>query len=579
MNEYRSLLRYMKPFRLWYAAGVVSLLITSGFQLLIPHFLQQVIDALSLSGFQLKHIGKYLFFIVGAALVTALGRIGWRYFLGTAARRIETQFRDDLFDHLMELDSSFYQQTSVGDLMARATNDMQTIRMACNIGLVAAIDGIFITILVLGILFSQNPRVASFVILPFPIITALMIAFGKLIGPMFRKVQEGYSQLSEHTQDSFAGIRLIKSFVKEDFFEESFSEKNDEYRKLNMNLVSLHGIVFPLVMFLSGLATMILLLIGGRQAVLGDFSPGQLVSTLAYLQMLIWPMQGAGFTVNLFQRGAASLGRINRIMEYQSEVQNPPVFSQAPVGSSIVLSNMSVRRGDSSILENINLSIGQGQLVGITGPVGSGKTTLLNALPRITEASTNSISIGGRDIREFRLQDLRSRFGYVPQRSFLFSASIRDNIAFAKEELSDDELEQLTEWASLNQDFRLFPAGWQTVVGERGISISGGQKQRVSIARALAIEPEILLLDDPLSAVDGETEERILRRILQQRSGRTTVIVSHRISTLKQCQRIFVLEQGRVSQEGSHEALSSQPGYYQSIQNIQINNNAPGDAQ
>jgi ATP-binding cassette subfamily B multidrug efflux pump len=569
LKEYRTLFRYMKPYRWWYIAGVVSLVITNGFQLLIPQFIRQVIDTLTQPEFTLAGIGRIALLMLATAAAVGIGRLGWRYFLGTTARRIEAEIRDDLFTHLMTLDSRFYQNNSIGDLMARATNDMRTIRMASSMALVAAFDGLFITVFVLIILFAQNARLAAFTVIPLPAITVLLIFFGRIVGPQFRKVQEGFSSLSDHSQETFAGIRVIKSFVKEPFFLKRFSKLNDDYRQRNMRLVATHGILFPVVMFLSGLTMMILLLVGGRLALLYQLTPGELVATLSYLQMLIWPMLGAGFTVNLIQRGAASLGRINRIMEYRPIVQNPVDGYRGELSGDIKLESVSLDIGDASILKDITFTIRRGTLLGITGPVGGGKTTLLNTLPRISEISNGRISFDGREIHEIDLVRLRSQFGYVPQRSFLFSASIRDNIAFGTDTLTEDDIQRLVKAASLEQDFKLFPQGWETVVGERGITISGGQKQRVSIARALAIEPPVLLLDDPLSAVDADTEERILQEILSDIKGRTALIVSHRISTLKHCDDIIVLENGRITQQGHHDSLKDQEGYYQNIFHIQ----------
>jgi ATP-binding cassette subfamily B multidrug efflux pump len=569
LQEYRTLFRYMKPYRWWYAGGIFSLIITNGFQLLIPQFIRQAVDELTAPDFILGSIGRIALLMLGASILIGIGRLGWRFFLGTTARRIEAEIREDLFNHLMTLDGRFYQDNSIGDLMARATNDMHTIRMASSMALVAAFDGLFITVFVLIILFAQNTLLAAFTVIPLPAITLLLIYFGRIVGPQFKKVQEGFSDLSGHSQETFSGIRIIKSFVKEQFFLKKFSALNDEYRMRNMKLTATHGLFFPLVMFLSGITLMILLLVGGRLALLYQLTPGELVATLSYLQMLIWPMIGAGFTVNLIQRGAASLGRINRVMEHSPIVMNPENGYDGKLTGDISFAEAGVDLEGRSILRNLNFTIRRGSLIGITGPVGSGKTTLLNTLPRICELSSGTISFGGRDIGDIDLVNLRGNFGYVPQRSFLFSASIRDNIAFGTETLTDEELQRLVKAASLEQDFKLFPQGWDTVVGERGITISGGQKQRASIARALAVRPQILLLDDPLSAVDADTEERILNEILSDVQGRTALIVSHRISTLKHCDEIIVLENGEISQQGDHESLKDAEGYYRTICRIQ----------
>lgn len=559
----------MKPFRLWYLLGIISLVITSGFQLLIPQFIRQAVDSFAEMDFVLEDIAKIILHMFLTSLAIAAGRLGWRYFLGTPARKIETELRKDLFSHLMNLDGPFYEKYGIGDLMARATNDMQTIRRAASMALVAAFDGIFLTVSILIIMFTQTPELAAYTIIPLPAITILLIFFGRLIGPLFKNVQEGFANMSGHSQATFTGIRVIKSFVKERFFLRKFAVLNDDYRSRNMRLVSVNGVFFPIVMFLSGLTIMILLLVGGRQVLQDQISHGQLVATLSYLQMLIWPMLGAGFTVNLIQRGAASLGRINSVMEQKPRI-DPGIQRPSPdLNGEIRLEHVSVRREQGEILSDINISISPGSLVGITGPVGGGKTTLIHLLPRLTEFDSGRILINGSDIRDIDLGHLRSYFGFVPQKSFLFSASIRDNIAFGVDSLEEQRLDELVRASSLDRDLPQFPQGWETVVGEKGITISGGQKQRTSIARALARFAPMLLLDDPLSAVDSETEERILTSLLEQMKSRSAVIVSNRISTLKHCDHIIVLENGRVSQQGTHEKLASEAGYYRNIARIQ----------
>ena len=569
LHEYKTLFRYMKPYRWRYVAGILSLILTSGCQLLIPQFIRQAIDTLTTSNFELGDIFTIILYMLATSVAIAVGRFGWRYFLGTTARRIETSIRKDMFSHLMTLDSSFYQQNSIGDLMARSTNDMQTIRMASGMAFVAAFDGLFLTVSILIIMFSQTPSLAAFTILPLPAVTIFIIFFGRLIGPLFKSVQEGFSRLSDHSQETFAGIRVIKSFVKEEYFLKRFNVLNDEYRQKNMSLVTLNGMFFPIVMFLSGLTIMILLLVGGRQVIHYEITPGELIATLSYLQMLIWPMLGAGFTVNLIQRGAASLGRVNRVMEYRPRITNAFPGAKMDLRGTISIKNLSLSIDDRCILQDISVNIPQSALIGLTGPVGSGKTTLLNCLLRLCDIDEGSIAINGHDIKMIDLYHLRGTFGYVPQQSFLFSATLRDNIAFGVDSLSDQELDALTRAASLHQDFKLFPQGWDTVVGEKGVTISGGQKQRSSLARALATKASILLLDDPLSAVDADTEERILSALLKQVHDKTTIIVSHRISTLKHCDTVLVLENGQLSQQGPHEELKEQDGYYRKIFEIQ----------
>ncbi len=569
LKEYRNLFPYIRPYRWWYLTGFFCLIFTSAFQLLIPQYIRQAIDNYILSSFELAAILKIIGRMLATTLAIALGRLGWRYLLGTSARRIEKELRDDLFEHLMTMDSTFYQKNSIGDLMARSTNDMDTIRRAASFGLVTAADGIFMTTAILVILFSQNARLAGITIIPMPLVSILLVFFGKTIGPLFRGVQEGFANLLDHSQKTFAGIRIIKSFVKENYFLDQFSAFNDNYRRKNMQLLSRSGLLSPVIVFLSGLTIMFLLLYGGQLVIEYKLTPGELVATFSYLQMLLWPMMAAGFTVNIVQRGATSMGRINRIMEQKPDIAPKPNAPRPDLKGDLQLKKLSIILDGRKILDEIDMQIPRGSLIGITGPVGSGKSTLLKSLPRLVEAQNGSIELNGHSIKDVDLYHLRNQFGIVPQRSFLFSTSIRNNIGFASAGMNDEKLNSLSKMASLDRDFSLFPEGFETIVGERGITISGGQKQRVSIARALAKDPQILLLDSPLSAVDADTEERILAEILKNIGIKTTIIVSHRISTLKRCDIIYVMERGRVSQSGNHTGLMGKDGYYRQICTIQ----------
>lgn len=572
LKEFKTLLPFVRKYRRWYLFGIFWLLVTSGGQLLIPQFIRVAIDMIAEGAVDLREVAELMGWLLLVAVLIAAGRFGWRYYIHGASRRIEKELRDQLFNHLLTLSGSFYSRTRIGDLMARATNDMNAIRMASGMALVALTDGILMSAAILTIIFVQNPALAIIVILPLPLITFMVLFLGKLVGQLFRSVQEGFSTLSEQAQESLAGIRVIKSFVKEGYFAERFRRANDVYQTRNMRLIRIWGMFMPLVTFLSGLTSLLLLRFGGVSVVTGEISAGDFVQTLSYLEMMIWPMLGMGFTVNLLQRGGASLGRINQILSEKPDITSPINGIRTPVHGSIEIRNLnySFPDSDEDTLRDIELSIPAGSILGILGRTGSGKSTLIRLLPRLIDPPPGTIFLDGRDIREYDLSWLRMQFAIVAQDNFLFSQSIKDNIGFGMSSLDDERVFHVADVSTISRDIENFPAGWDTQVGERGITLSGGQKQRVSISRALATDNGILIFDDALSAVDTETEERILSQLLEERSGKTSIIISHRVSTLKTADHIAVLDGGRIIQHGTHaELMQDEDGFYAEIAALQ----------
>lgn len=570
-KAYKTLIPFMRRYRWYYVAGILSLIVTSGGQLFIPQFIRLAIDTVVAGNFALADVGVRMLQMVAVAATIAVGRYGWRYFLHGASRRIEKELRDRLFSHLLTLSPEFYGRTRTGDIMARATNDMNAIRTATGMALVAFIDGLFMTIAILVILFSQNARLALITIAPLPIITVLIISIGRVVSGLFKRVQEGFSMLSEQSQEAIAGVRVIKSFVKEDYFVRRFSDANDTYKERNMAYIKVWGLFGPVVTFLSGLTSLLLLRYGGAAVAVGAISAGDFVATMSYLEMLIWPMLGAGFTVNMLARGAASLTRINAILEEKPEIESP-----AGARSSIPSREISVDRltfsypdTETAVLDNVSLTIPEGSLVGILGRTGAGKSTLVKLLPRLLDPPAATLFLGGVDVRDYDLHALRGQFGVVPQDTFLFSATIRENIAFGLDSIDEETLQRVADISTISRDVAGFAEGWETPVGERGVTLSGGQKQRIAISRALALDPPILIFDDALSAVDTESEEQILSELLEYRQGRTNVVISHRVSTLRRADLIIVLEDGRIIQQGNHQSLIAQEGFYQEIFELQ----------
>lgn len=574
-KEIKTLKPYFKMHWKKYFIGLLFLVLVDGAQLLIPQYIKRSIDSISIGSNKSQELVlPVLLYLIGTALFIALGRYLWRYFIHGASRKIEADLREKLFSKFMHLPSSFFAESTIGDLMARATNDMQAIRMACGMAMVAFIDGAFMSVAIFVVIISQNPQVSLYTIIPLPFVTIFILFFGKFVGRVFKKLQENYSQMSAVVQETFQGIRVVKSFVKEDYFAKTFSDSNEAYKKTSIKLILAHGFFFPFVSFLGGLSTLILLLVGGNALIENRMSPGDLSAMLTYLEMLLWPMLGAGFTVNMIQRGITSLRRINEILNKDNENEfahgAKPFVGELKEGK-LEVKNLSFKfpEAKKEALKNVSFELAEGRCLGILGKIGSGKTVLIKSLARIIEPPLNTIYLGGVDIASWPLSKLRSKMAFVPQDSFLFSDTIRANIAFGKTELSDKEMDELSKISALEKDLALFPMGLDTVVGERGLSLSGGQKQRVAIARALAMDPPMLVLDDALSAVDTETEEEILKALMKKRKGKTTILISNRVSTLKRADLVAVFDNGAIVQFGKPNVLAKEQGFFAEVARMQ----------
>lgn len=542
-------------------------------QLVIPKMIGNLTDVIAGGDFSRGDIFSFLWRFVGLSVVVAAGRYGWRINIMGTARKMEYTLRNMLFNHLQGLSTEFFNHNKTGDLMAHATNDIHSVRMALGPGIVSAVDALFLTtVIVLMMARTISLQLTLVALIPLPLMIAVGIGFRGIIHTRFRRVQEAFSRLTERTQENFSGIRVVKGFAREKSEIERFRAVNELNVKRNMDLVRVQALFHPLVGYLAGLSFIILLGYGGMLVINGAVTIGDFVAFNSYLGMLTWPVMAIGWVMNLIQRGTASMERLNDIFRQQSEITDPDASALPSLQGKIELNNLIFAYPTSTapVLKDITVEIEPGEVVGILGRTGSGKTTLLNLLLRLYDAEPGMIKLDGVDIDQISLEVLRENIGYVPQDSFLFSTTIRENIDFAATGSSLERVMEYAKVAKVYDNIMEFPDQFDTVVGERGVTLSGGQKQRIAIARALIKEPQILILDDSLSAVDTETEEAILQNLKRIFPGKTVIIVAHRISTLKNANQILVMEEGEITQRGTHEELVEQEGLYKELYQKQL---------
>jgi ATP-binding cassette subfamily B protein len=556
-------------------AGVAVLMSVDLIQIIIPKIIQRTIDVLGDSFFSNELVIKNTLFILALAFGMVFLRFFWRIFIMGTSRRIEKEVREDMFSHLQRLGFSYYNRTQTGHLMALMVNDVNAIRMATGPSFLAITDALFMGSLSLIFLFSLNTRLAFFTILPLPCIIFMITKYGPLIQKRFKAVQESFSTISSHTQESFSGIRVIKGFVQERHEINVFETKCEDYVQMNLKLIKIWGFFFPAVTFFANLSLAILYLIGGRTVIIGTLTFGEFVSFSMYLGLLIWPVIAIGWVFTIFHRGIASAKRILELIKAQPDIVESRTvnYNIKNIDGSIDIEdlNFSYSGNGRQVLQNINLHIPAGSSFGIMGKPGSGKSTLIALLFRLFPIRNGKIMIDGHNIHDIPLTLLRSNIGYVPQDPFLFSDTISNNISFGidAEPRNFSEIKRLARLTSLFDEVVEFSDQFETVVGERGITLSGGQKQRLSIARALMIRPRILVLDDALSSVDAGTEREVLSNIRSEMDGKTTICVSHRVSTVMDCDKILILEEGKIKEYGSHRELTRMDGYYNKLFELQ----------
>jgi ATP-binding cassette subfamily B protein len=577
VNTIRSFLRlkdFLSQHKRYYILGIGALLLTNLAQLVIPKMLGDLTNLVASGDFARGDLFRFILGFVGLSIGIAVFRYFWRINIMGTARRMEYTLRNMLFEHLQSLSTEFFNHHKTGDLMAHATNDIHAVRMALGPGVVNSVDALFLTsVIVFMMAKTINLQLTLVALLPLPIMLAVTFGFGRVIHGRFRRVQEAFSDLTDRVQENFAGIRVVKGFAREASEEERFREVNEYNVTRNMDLVRVHALFHPLVGYLGALSFIVVLGYGGTLVLDGSITIGDFVAFNSYLGMLTWPVMAIGWVMNMIQRGKASMDRLNAIFNEQSEITDPGSDGELPeLKGKIEFKNLTFAYPTSTkpVLQGINAEISPGQVVGILGRTGSGKTTLLNLLVRLYNVESGMLKLDDVDIDQVSVGVLRDSIGYVPQDSFLFSATIRENIDFAN---TGSDLAKVIDFAKIAQVYDNiveFPKQFDTVVGERGVTLSGGQKQRIAIARALIKEPQILIMDDSLSAVDTETEEAILQNLRRIFPGKTVIIVSHRISTLKAADQILVLEEGCISQRGTHDELILEDGLYKELYQKQL---------
>ncbi|MGB7587051.1 MAG: ABC transporter ATP-binding protein [Terriglobales bacterium] len=575
----RPLYPYLKKYRSGYIVGTLCVFLNNGIWILFPQVVRRAIGDLTRSLDLHQPLHYRLFTYAAILLAVACGRgifqFLTRWILIGISRDIEFDLRNDFFRHLESLSYSYYQRTRTGDIMARATNDLNAVRMLLGPAIMYSANTVVFTAGALAFMLSISPRLTLYAFLPLPVVSITIQYFGKRIHERFERIQAMFSEISARAQENFSGARVIRAYVQEEPEIAGFEASNREYIARSLKLVRLMGMLWPTLETMLGFAIVLVLWLGGREVLQGRIKVEDFVAFNLYMVQLTFPVIALGWVINIFQRGTASMGRINEILVEKAEIKDGPEVKvragrTQEFEGEIEFRNLKFAYNGKPVLHDVNLRIPAGSSLAIVGPTGSGKTTLVSLIPRIYDAAPGSVLIDGRPMREFSLEFLRANIGFIPQETFLFSESVRENIAFGKADATDAEVRSAAEAASIAEDIEGFPEKYRTLVGERGITLSGGQKQRTAIARAIIRNPRILVLDDALSSVDTHTEDKILNHLRDVMQGRTTIFISHRVSTVRNADLIAVLHSGRVVELGTHSELIERNGYYTDLYNKQL---------
>lgn len=574
MKEFITLKEFFIAHKKSFLLGIFWVFFVDVIGLITPKLLGLFVDDLRAGELDRTGILTYAGLIFGAAIFSVIARYFWRIYIMGNSRKAEVYLRDKFYDHLQKLSPNYFNHHKTGDLMANATNDLGAIRQALGPGFLSAVDPTFVlTFTVIMMVYTVGWQLTLAALAPMPLLALIVTMFGRIIHKRFGEVQAAFGSLTDRVQENFAGVRVVKSFVQEEAEIKKFTAENKENFKANLNLIKVNGIYNPIVQLVTAVSFLIAIAYGGILVVRGTITLGEFVTFNTYLGLMTWPMMAIGWVINMWQRGAASMKRINEVLRTLPEINDDQdLAAKEDLEGNIEFKNLTFTYPGSElpVLKDISISVKAGQTVAIIGRTGSGKSTLMNLLLRLYNPPEGTLFLDGVDITQVPLSTLRENIGYVPQENFLFSKTIRDNIAFSGDGYSQEQVEAATSLAQVHSNIVDFEHGYDTMLGERGVTLSGGQKQRVSIARAVIKNPKILILDDSLSAVDTHTEEEILLQMKRIMQARTSLIIAHRISTIKDADEILVFDEGQIIERGTHDQLLELKGLYHELHQKQL---------
>jgi ATP-binding cassette subfamily B protein len=565
----RALLLWLWRFRAWVAGGLAALLVVDAIQACLPLLVRGAVDDLAAGRADRLGIFAGATLGIGAAMVGL--RFLWRFFLFGAARRIRRDLRLDLHARLVRLDGGFRHGRSTGELMALASNDLDAVAQACGFGVMALFDAAFMILFSVGAMLALDTRLALIACLPLPVLAFFQWRAGTALYRRFDRVQDGFAALTEQVREALSGVRTVKAHAREAGCARSLEAANQANLQANLALARIDGIYEPVIGVLAGASMVLVLLFGGRAVLAGSISLGDFVALTAFIGMMIWPMMAIGWSINLWSRGLASMRRIQAVLDTRPAIADPADPLPLPAEPALELRAVTLRHPGAprDALHEVSASIRAGGMLGVVGATAAGKSTLADLLVRLNDPTAGSVLYGGTDLRALRLADLRRAVGLVPQEPFVFALSVRDNLAFARPEATQPEVEAAARAACLHDEIGRLPQGYATPLGERGVTLSGGQRQRLAIARTLLADPALLVLDDCLSAIDARTESQVLANLRAARRGRTAVVISHRLRTVADADLILVLDHGRVAERGSHAELVAAGGLYARLHALQ----------